>query len=285
MLMDTWLSDLAKEFQKRQAPAQHLVSRTEIKNFICKTINFLYPCRVLAKKSDETEWLLGLLEIKNQLNRLLSSINGTDIDHAVKEFMTALLGIKDTLDQDAEFFAKQDPAAKSSVEVILCYPGFWALCIHRIAHQLHKQQIPILPRIISEYAHEKTGVDIHPGASIQSPLFIDHGTGIVIGETTIIGHHVKIFQGVTLGAPSVKRKLMGLKRHPTVGNHVILYANATILGGDTIIGDHSVIGGNVWITSSVAPFSQIYYSYKHQQQVKRFPPVEPQTEAKAIKFE
>ncbi len=144
-----------------------------------------------------------------------------------------------------------DPAAKSDEEVIVSYPGLEAIVVYRLAHFLHKVGVPVIPRIMSEYIHGKTGIDIHPGAEIGEKFFIDHGTGVVIGETTIIGNNVKIYQGVTLGALSVKKNLQDKKRHPTIENNVTIYANATILGGETVIGEGAVIGGNTWITSPV----------------------------------
>lgn len=150
-----------------------------------------------------------------------------------------------------------DPAAKSNEEIILSYPGLEAILVHRIAHFLYKNGIPIIPRIMSEHVHGKTGIDIHPGATIGESFFIDHGTGVVVGETCIIGNNVKIYQGVTLGALSVKKTLQNKKRHPTIENDVTIYANATILGGDTVIGSGSTIGGNTWVTESVAPNSVI----------------------------
>ncbi|MCR5437080.1 MAG: serine acetyltransferase [Treponema sp.] len=144
-----------------------------------------------------------------------------------------------------------DPAAQSNEEVILSYPGLEAIVVHRIAHFLFKNGIPFIPRIMSEHVHGKTGIDIHPGASIGESFFIDHGTGVVIGETTIIGNNVKIYQGVTLGALSVKKNLQNKKRHPTIEDDVTIYANATILGGDTVIGKGCTIGGNTWVTKSI----------------------------------
>lgn len=144
-----------------------------------------------------------------------------------------------------------DPAAKSNEEVILSYPGLEAILVYRIAHFLYKNGVPVIPRIMSEHVHGKTGIDIHPGAQIGESFFIDHGTGVVIGETCVIGKNVKIYQGVTLGALSVKKNLQNKKRHPTIEDDVTIYANATILGGDTIIGKGSVIGGNTWVTESI----------------------------------
>lgn len=145
-----------------------------------------------------------------------------------------------------------DPAAKSGGEVIVSYPGLEAIIVYRIAHFLYECGVPVIPRIMSEHVHGKTGIDIHPGAKIGESFFIDHGTGVVIGETTIIGNNVKIYQGVTLGALSVKKTLQNRKRHPTIEDNVTIYANATILGGETVIGKGSVIGGNSWITESVS---------------------------------
>lgn len=160
---------------------------------------------------------------------------------------------------DAQAIMDGDPAAKSIREVIRIYPGFTAICIYRLAHELSVLGVPLLPRILTEYAHSKTGIDIHPEAKIGEYLYIDHGTGLVIGETCIIGKHVKLYQGVTLGALSVEKILAGIQRHPIIEDHVIIYAGATILGGSTVIGHHSVIGGNVWLTSSVDPYTTVYH--------------------------
>jgi serine O-acetyltransferase len=169
--------------------------------------------------------------------------------------MTRIPDIHDKLWLDAEEIYNGDPAAESLDEVILAYPGFMAIAIYRIAHELYNLKIPIVPRILTERAHETTGIDIHPGAEIDTPFFIDHGTGIVIGETTKIGKHVKIYQGVTLGALSVDKALGDTKRHPTIEDDVIIYSQAVILGGKTTIGSKSIIGGNAWITQSIPPNS------------------------------
>ncbi|MEL7147946.1 MAG: serine acetyltransferase, partial [Bacteroidota bacterium] len=155
-----------------------------------------------------------------------------------------------------------DPAAKSKSEVIRTYPGFYAIAAYRIANALYRLNVPLLPRVITEHAHGKTGIDIHPAAQIGDHFCIDHGTGVVIGETTVIGEHVKIYQGVTLGALSVDKRDATTKRHPTIGREVVIYAGATILGGKTIIGDRSVVGGNVWLTKSIPADSKIYYQAK-----------------------
>lgn len=175
----------------------------------------------------------------------------------VEVFFERLPKLVEILDSDAQAALQGDPAAYSREEIIITYPGFYAVIIYRMAHALHELGIPLLPRLMTEYAHEKTGIDIHPGAKIGESFFIDHGTGVVIGETSIIGKNVKIYQGVTLGALSVKKKLQSIKRHPTIEDDVVIYANATILGGDTIIGKGSVIGGSTWIVESVKPGSVV----------------------------
>lgn len=174
-------------------------------------------------------------------------------------FFEGLHEIKRKLLKDAEFILESDPAAKDLVEVIAVYPGFFAIYCYRIAHSIHHLSIPLLPRMITEFAHQITGIDIHPAAEIGNPFSIDHGTGIVVGETTNIGNYVKIYQGVTLGALSVDKNKASKKRHPTIEDNVILYAGSTILGGETVVGRNSIIGGNVWLTESVAPFSVVYH--------------------------
>lgn len=159
---------------------------------------------------------------------------------------------------DAEAIVKFDPAAGSIDEVLIAYPGFFATAVYRISHQLQQQDIPTLPRLFSEYAHSKTGIDIHPGATIGNSFFVDHGTGIVIGETTEVGNNVKIYQGVTIGALNVTKEQAKLKRHPTIEDNVIIYSGATILGGNTVVGHDSIIGGNVWLTQSVEPYAVVY---------------------------
>ncbi len=176
-----------------------------------------------------------------------------------KAFFDSLPAVYDLLSTDIEAIYKGDPAAKSEREIIRSYPGFYAIMVYRLAHSMHKLGIPDIPRILTEYAHSKTGIDIHPGAEIGAYFCIDHGTGIVIGETTNIGEHVKIYQGVTLGALSVDKEDAFTKRHPTIEDGVIIYANAAILGGSTIIGSKSIIGGNVWLTRSIPPNTKLYY--------------------------
>ena len=181
------------------------------------------------------------------------------------DFLRKLVGLRSRLANDVQAGFDGDPAAKSIDEIIFAYPAIFAITIYRLAHELHVQGIPLLPRIMTEHAHSVTGIDIHPGATIGSGFFIDHGTGVVIGETTEIGNHVKLYQGVTLGALSFAmdeegRMIRGKKRHPTIEDDVVIYAGATILGGTTVIGRGSVIGGNVWLTRSVPPYTRVVIS-------------------------
>jgi len=176
----------------------------------------------------------------------------------VEGFLDELPAIRRALSLDMQANFRGDPAAKSEDEVILSYPGFQAITVHRLAHYFWDAQVPLIPRMMSEMVHGNTGIDIHPGAKIGESFFIDHGTGVVIGETTVIGNNVKLYQGVTLGALSVKKEEGRRKRHPTIEDDVTIYSNATILGGETTIGRGSVIGGNVWITESVPPNTRVY---------------------------
>ena len=178
------------------------------------------------------------------------------------EFLKELPQLRIMLAKDIRAAFDGDPAAKGYDEIIFSYPGIWAIMVNRIAHKLYIQGIPLMPRIITEYAHGRTGIDIHPGAHIGESFFIDHGTGVVIGETCVIGNRVRIYQGVTLGALSLSKadckRLRFKKRHPSIEDDVIIYANATILGGDTVVGARSVIGGNVWLTHSVPPDTEVF---------------------------
>ncbi len=185
-----------------------------------------------------------------------------DVAAITKDILFGLDNIKALLETDVQAAYDGDPAARDKIEIMLAYPGFEAISVFRVAHLLYELQIPYIPRIMTEYAHHHTGIDIHPGARIGAYFFIDHGTGVVIGETTVIGEHVKLYQGVTLGAKSFPigedgNPIKGIDRHPKIGNNVVIYAGATILGGDTHIGDNSTIGGNVWLTHSVPANSTI----------------------------
>jgi serine O-acetyltransferase len=246
-------------------------------NFINDLMASLFPhfCKEQYFTAGEIGARLSLLE--RDLRKILASLlgkNGNPDNDPSAVFFDRLPAIYHELLLDAQAINLGDPAAEGTDEVILAYPGFTAIAIYRIAHVFYTLQIPIFPRILTEYAHQLTGIDIHPGASIATSFAIDHGTGIVIGESSVIGKRVKIYQGVTLGALSVDKKLAKKKRHPTIEDDVVIYAQAVILGGDTVIGHHSVIGGNVWLTESVPP-----YSFVHQE-TKAI--VRPQTDLKNV---
>ncbi len=207
-------------------------------------------------------------ELLNQFNSILLKILPEDKSNQISlHFFDQFSKLRQELEELIFVFYANDPASKSEIEIILAYPGFFAIAIYRLANILYKLKTPILPRFFTEYAHSKTGIDIHPGASIGKNFYIDHGTGIVIGETTCIGDNVKIYQGVTLGAFYVSKNLADKKRHPTIEDNVTIYAGATILGGSTIIGKNSVIGGNVWITESIEENSIVYQ--EQQPQIKK----------------
>lgn len=233
--------------------------------FVDTMLAVLFPhfCKEGFFTTEEIESRLVLLE--RDLKRLLVPIlkdTSMKLDEIANRFMHALPDIHDKLWLDAEAITSGDPAAESIDEVILAYPGFTAIAFYRIAHEFYLMRVPIFPRLITEYAHQLTGIDIHPGAQIGSSFAIDHGTGIVIGESSSIGNNVKIYQGVTLGALSVNKKFAKSKRHPTIEDDVVIYAQAIILGGETVVGRQSVIGGNVWLTTSVPPFSSVYQESK-----------------------
>lgn len=196
-----------------------------------------------------------IFDLRNQLETVYQycDMPVDSVEDITFAFMEKLPGIRDTLETDLDAFYEGDPAAYSKAEVLMSYPGLIAISIYRMAHELYLLGVPMLPRFMSEYAHSKTGIDIHPGATIGKWFFIDHGTGIVIGETTEIGEHVKIYQGVTLGGLSTRggQAMKGSKRHPTIGNNVTIYSGASILGGQTVIGDDVTIGGNAFVTESV----------------------------------
>lgn len=240
--------DRPRGFIKKQAVAELIGELWEI----------IYP------GEDTSRHLAALVEAAaSGLSRLAASGFGQAMDAAAREraeeittrFFQSIPQVRGVIQTDVEAFFQGDPAASGVDEVICCYPGLFAVTVYRLAHILHGLGVPMLPRMMTEYAHSLTGIDIHPGAEIGRWFFIDHGTGIVIGETTVIGDHVKLYQGVTLGVLSTRggQSLRGKKRHPTVEDNVTIYAGASILGGDTVIGRDSVIGANVFITSSVPP--------------------------------
>ena len=234
---------------------------------ITKVLLILFPEQTKQHYKSKEELEAAFIKLEAELSSLLTSMqNHLDAEAKVlsKKYISNLPEVYYKLNTDIAALMQGDPAAKSEFEVIRAYPGFYAIAFYRLAHELYKLNIPFLPRILTEYAHSKTGIDIHPAASIDTHFYIDHGTGLVIGETATIGKNVKLYQGITLGALSVSKDQASLKRHPTIEDRVVIYSGATILGGNTVIGHDSIIGGNVWLTASVAPFSKVY----HQPQVK-----------------
>jgi serine O-acetyltransferase len=222
----------------------------------------LFPAYSDLSFNSEHDLAIEFKRNQELLLRILLYIEGRlkiNSEKILTKFYNELPGIYNALLLDAEAIEKGDPAAISRDEVIRSYPGFYAIAVYRIAFALHNLKVPLIPRMLTEIAHSKTGIDIHPAATIGPYFFIDHGTGIVIGETTVIGKNVKLYQGVTLGALSVDKKMATTKRHPTLKDNVVIYAGATILGGKTIVGENSVIGGNVWLTKSVPANSTIYH--------------------------
>ena len=231
-------------------------------SFLNELLELLFPHYSVKNYFNGEEIISKMYLLRRNLQEILISLNnGMELKAQENSqiFFENIPNVHSLLLKDAEAIFNGDPAAKSIDEVILAYPGFSAITIYRLAHELYKLNIPLLPRIFTEYAHQNSGIDIHPGAKIGESFFIDHGTGIVIGETTQIGDNVKIYQGVTLGALSVEKDLAETKRHPTIENNVIIYSNAVILGGKTVIGSGSVIGGNVWLTRSVPANSIVFH--------------------------
>jgi len=219
--------------------------------------------RLLRFRVDPAELRSEVPVVADGLYKLLEQVDlpegGESAAELTIRFIERLVELRQMLSYDVEAAYAGDPAAAGYDEIVVAYPAIRALAIHRIAHELYNYRVPLLPRIMSEYAHDRTGIDIHPGAQIGSHFFIDHGTGIVVGETATIGERVRLYQGVTLGATSLRdaSALRGKKRHPTIENDVTVYAGATILGGDTVIGEGSIIGGNVFLTESVPPGSRV----------------------------
>ena len=258
-MRETFLNHLYQGYNNRK----YDLDKRKIENFIDSLFHFIFFLEYQRCHSKE-EISKRLDFFKNEFNEILNCVI-EDKKHREKtanHIFERLPQVYKLLLLDAESILKNDPAATSLEEVTFSYPGFYAIAIYRFAHELHLQKVSLIPRIWTELAHSKTGIDIHPGAQIGESFFIDHGTGIVVGETTTIGNHVKIYQGVTLGALAVSKDFANTKRHPTIEDHVVIYANATVLGGETVIGQNSLIGGNVWITESVAPDSIVFHKWQ-----------------------
>ncbi len=229
--------------------------RPRAQAFLQQTLALLFPHFADTKGCAPDSLSKELDLIASALTGLVKDLGG-DVK-VVDIFVDGLSGVWRAARDDADALFHGDPAATSTDEVILAYPGFYATLCHRLAHVLYRAKLTVLPRLVAELARERTSVDIHPGATIGRRFMIDHGSGVVVGETAVIGNGVKLYQGVTLGALTVEKQAAGNKRHPTLGDHVVVYANATILGGDTLIGHDSIIAGNAFLTKSVPPFSLV----------------------------
>ena len=252
----------AKIYKVTSLFGKEVPSQVKTQKFVDKLVNTLFIVRdnkELTLKQIEAQWESLQVDLTELLCPLYVSSKIAACESLTEKFFAEIPSIYDRLLRDADCYYQNDPSSTCREEIVLCYPGFYAVTIYRFANVMYRLKIPILPRVLSEYAHSKTGIDINPGATIGDDFYIDHGTGIVIGETAVIGKNVKIYQGVTLGATYVNKDLCGTKRHPTIGDNVIIYAGATILGGDTVIGKDAVIGGNVWLTESVPPGAKVYY--------------------------
>lgn len=263
----TNLAERHKQFEQRVD-----VSMQEIGDFVTHVLALLFPHFIKDNNCGSGCLATRASALHISLAGILDRLpmpKGSNCDDLSKQFVEALPAVLDACIADMQAVLSFDPAAKSSDEVILAYPGFFAITVYRLSRVLRLAQIPLLPRLMSEYAHRRTGIDINPGADIGHSFFIDHGTAIVIGETAIIGNSVRIYQGVTIGALRVEKSDAHAKRHPTLENNVIVYANATILGGDTVVGEGSIIGGNVWLTTSVPAHSRVSYKACNETGVSR----------------
>lgn len=256
--------NFAETLVKTRHPlAAALPSRHEVEALVDEILALFFPQSAVDVAASEEEVRARLTLLRADLSRTLRTVLPEELcDEVAGRFSKLLPEIYELLRADADAIVAGDPAAESLEEVLAAYPGFVAITVHRLAHGLHSLAVPVLPRLLAEVAHARTGIDIHPGALIGRSFCIDHGTGIVIGETAVIGVDVKIYQGVTLGALSVAKSAAGHKRHPTIEDRVVIYANATVLGGGTTVGHDSVIGGNVWLTMSVPPASFVHQTHQ-----------------------
>lgn len=254
------MNSFLKQLYSQHQASGKCISPEDVAKWFTDMFGLLYPERSTQSFANEVEFMKHFEHLRAQLNHILSSCNDANADNLVDRFFETLPEIKASLEKDLEATFLGDPAAKTKQVVIRSYPGFYAIAAYRLANALDKLGALLIPRALTEHAHVVTGIDIHPSATIGEYFCIDHGTGIVIGETTLIGNHVKLYQGVTLGALSVDKKDATSKRHPTIENEVVIYAGATILGGSTVVGKGSVVGGNVWLTRSIPAGSKVYYS-------------------------
>lgn len=257
------IKDLTKQIYDRQQMLEDVPPNSTIAEWALDLMHLLFPEMSVLNYSSPAEIEQALAKLETELTAMLNATKACwDCNNELlsRQFFKCIPELYRVLNTDVKAIMEGDPAAKSEFEIIRAYPGFYALCFYRMAHQLLLLDVPLLPRILTEHAHSKTGIDIHPGAKIGEYFYVDHGTGIVIGETAEIGNYVKLYQGVTLGALSVDKSMSLMKRHPTVEDNVIIYSNATVLGGETVIGHNSIIGGNVWLTHSVPPGSFVYHN-------------------------
>ncbi|MBI2796697.1 MAG: serine acetyltransferase [Gemmatimonadetes bacterium] len=265
-----WLAEIADARRAYPFPRTY---RLLVKQVARTALGILFPHYHGAEVAgDPAEVARELATLRSLLVTALAGVGPEPAERLADRFLAELPAIRTALLRDAEAIRAWDPAAENLHEVLLAYPGFFAIAVHRMAHSFYRMRVKIFPRLLAAWVHARTAIDIHPGAQVGDSFAIDHGTGIVIGESATIGDRVKIYQGVTLGALSVSKALAGAKRHPTIGNDVVIYAGATILGGKTEIGDGSVIGGNTWITASVPARSVV----THQDPVTRAKPADPE---------
>jgi len=254
--LEPFIRQVATRREEYTLPVQ---ARELAEVFAHAALALLFPHYTPSQSASAGQVRAEVERLRGQLDAFLlaQGVPATEAEVTSQAFLLALPALAEELHLDAVAICEADPAAQSVDEVVLAYPGFLAIACYRLGHTLGQLGVRLLPRLITEFAHRETGIDIHPGARIGRSLAIDHGTGIVIGETAVIGDRVRLYQGVTLGALSVRKELAEQKRHPTIENDVVIYAGATILGGDTVIGEGSVIGGNVWLTQSVVPGSVV----------------------------
>ena len=253
--------DFFKHIFQKQQDADAVPSNKEISGWALKLIRLIFPEQSKRTLNSIQELQMEFGSLETELCKIMEATKAClscDIAKLSHDFFEQIPELYQILNTDIKAIFDGDPAAKSEFEVIRTYPGFYAISFYRLAHTLYSLDVPLLPRILTEYAHSKTGIDIHPAAKIGEYFHIDHGTGVVIGETCEIGKHVKLYQGVTMGALSVDKSMANTKRHPTIEDYVVVYSGATILGGETVIGHNSIIGGNVWLTKSIPPGSSVY---------------------------
>ncbi len=257
---------MEKEFIRQLYAVHQSAKRIPAPTLVCSwlegLLELLFPEFSNHRFQNIREFEHHYQSLRLELLKILDTLDdpvAASAEELEKAFMDQVPRVRELLVKDAQAICEGDPAAVNVTEVIRSYPGFYAIAVHRLAHEFYGLGVPLIPRILTEDAHSKTGIDIHPAAEIGESFCIDHGTGVVIGETCEIGNHVKIYQGVTLGALSVDKSMAQTKRHPTIQDNVVIYAGATILGGNTVIGHDSVIGGSVWLTKSVAPYTRVYY--------------------------